>query len=125
VWAVLAFLSALGLAGCAGENIPPADQFKSSPIGTPLPQGAELKPLQVPQDSGAVLFLNQAGSPIRVAVNGAITDIRVQESFLFVLPPGTQRFYIYEIDAKPKVYIQQVEKGKIRYVYYLRTSPAG
>jgi hypothetical protein len=103
---------------CSADNIPASEQFKATPVGTPYSQGSALSSLQVPSEASGVLFTNQSNSPITVAINNSIIDIPVAESFLFILSPGTQQFYIYEFNEKPKAYTETTQAGKIRYVYF-------
>ncbi len=115
---LILILVAVFLAACSNNNIPGPDHFKSTPVGTPMPTGADLQPMQVPSDASGVLFINQSANPIKVAIKDSIIDISVSESFLFILPPGVQQFFIYEVSANPKAYTETTQAGKIRYVYY-------
>jgi hypothetical protein len=111
-------LVSLLLVACSVNNIPAPEQFRATPVGTPLPPGADRQPVQIAGDTSGVLFTNQSSKPIKVAINESIVDIPVTESFLFILPPGTQQFYIYELNENPKAYSETTQAGKVRYVYY-------
>jgi hypothetical protein len=129
-WRFYIFLAVMpgilaGIAGCAGDPIPPVDHFMATPVGTLLPGGEEMKPLQVPPESSGVVFLNQSGSPIRVAVNNTITEVPVKQGFVFLLPPGAHKFYIYDMKGGARIYNEKVDQGKFRYVYYVFGGPPG
>lgn len=115
-----AFVLAL-LIACSSSDIPPVDQFSTPAVGLAIPDIIPQDPLVLPEGDSGVLFVNRTSLPVRVAVNETIAEIPVNESFLFVLPPGSHRFFIYETDANPKDHVEQTEAGKIRYVYLIPT----
>lgn len=115
---LLLTLSTIFLVACSVKNIPDPEKFQATPAGTSYPQGIVSQSLQVPSDASGVLFTNQSDNPIKVAIGESIVEIPVAESFLFILPPGEQQFYIYELNEKPKAYMETTQAGKIRYVYF-------
>ena len=110
----------LALAGClAGGDtqIPSASRFRSPAIGTPMSARADVTQIKLPSNSSGVLFVNQMGGPVRVAVSETITTIPAEQSFLFVLPANVYQFYIYETGVSSKRRSERTEEGQIRYVY--------
>lgn len=108
------------LAACAPStpSIPPADQFTQPAIGTPIARITD-EVFTVPSDSGGVAIYNQQVTPIRVAIDNTITTITPTQGFLFVVSPGSHDFYVYETNGPASIRSEQVEAGKIRYVYLL------
>jgi len=110
------------LVGCLAKGtsqIPPSSQFRSPAIGTPMPATINATQIRLPPNSSGVLFVNQTGNPVRVAVSDTITTIPAGQSFLFVLPANTYQFYIYEVGISPKARTERTEEGKMRYIYLL------
>lgn len=111
---------ALALTACTPPTpaIPPPDQFTQPAMGMPLPRITG-DPLFVPPDSGGIAFYNQKIAPVRVAISSTITTITPTQGFLFIVSPGTHDFYVYESDGPASIRTEQVEAGKVRYVYIL------
>jgi hypothetical protein len=112
------------LAACAAPTapavtIPSVNQFTKAAIGTPVPPRLSNQPVNVPPDKSGVAFFNQKMGIIRVALSDTITTITPTFGFLYILPPGTYNFYVYETDIPPSVRTEQTEAGKARYVYLL------
>jgi hypothetical protein len=121
-----ALIALLALPSCQSQLpvIPPASDFQTQAVGTPIPGGHEeaVAPDFSPDASG-VLFVNQTGLRVQVAVSDTITTIPVGEDFLFILPPGTHQFYLYQPDLAARIHIETTEAGKLRYVYLSRAQP--
>lgn len=122
---VLAVLMSAGLclwllSACAplAPSIPAPEQFTQPAIGVPLPRVTSVQ-LKVTDDKGGVVFYNQKLTPIRVAITDTITTITPTQGFAFVVSPGAYTFYIYETDGPASIRTEQVEAGKVRYVYIL------
>lgn len=98
--------------------IPPAEQFTQPAIGLPLSRITG-DPVFVPDGSSGVAFYNQKVTPIRVAISDTIITITPTQGFLFVVSPGVHDFYVYETDGPASIRTEQVEAGKVRYVYLL------
>jgi hypothetical protein len=103
-------------AGCSAA-IPPAEQFKNPAIGTPFSADVFPNASVLPTNTSGVLFVNRTTGPVQVAIDNSSIQITPGDSFLFILPPGTHRFFIYERDVNPKVHTEHTALGKIRYVY--------
>ena len=69
------------------------------------------------QGVSGVLMVNQTGAQVQVVVSATIATIPAGSSFLFVLPPNTYQFYIYEPGVAPWVHTETTLRGKMRYVY--------
>ncbi len=110
--------------GCDNQKIPPASQFQIQAIGTLMPGGHDesVKPDFGPDTSG-VLFVNQTGLNVQVAVSNTIATLPSGQDFLFILPPGTHQFYLYQPDLTPRVHTETTEAGKLRYVYLSKALP--
>jgi hypothetical protein len=107
------------LLGCATQSIPnpPVEQFAKPAIGTPIPTGKDVVPVNLPTGSSGVMVVNNKSISIRVAVSDTIATIEPSEGFLFILPPSTYQFYLYESDMPIGSRVEQIEVGKVRYVY--------
>ena len=119
LWIVFLILPIL-LIACQGQSspaVPPASQFKSPAVGTPIPVGKELAQITLPSDVSGVMFINQSGVSISVVVSDTVATIPRLQSFLFVLSAGTHQFYIYRPGVAPGVHSETTEYGKVRYVY--------
>lgn len=116
-WIILIVVT-LALGACS-TDIPSSDQFEKVAIGTPLPPGTFPDVSALAKGMSGALYVNRTSRPVRVAVDDTIAEIPVEHGFLFVLTPGSHRFYIYEQNAKPKIHLEQTESGKIRYIYLL------
>ena len=115
---LLLLVCACMLTGCS-VSIPSADQFTVAAMGTPFPSDTPLESLILPVDSSGVMFANRTGRAVRIAIEETFADIPAGQSFLFVVPPGSHLFYIYEFGANPKAHSEWTEAGKVRYVYLL------
>jgi hypothetical protein len=108
----------LFLTGCGRQRIPEASEFHIPAIGTLIPgQHEEAVKPNLAADLGGILMINQIGVEVQVAVSSTITAIPNGSSFLFVLPPATYDFYIYQPGQTPVPHTEAVPSGKIRYVY--------
>lgn len=116
-------LSSLMLGCNSLPPIPPAEQFNRDPVGTPLPYDQHGAPLSLPPGMSGAMFVNQKNTPIRVAVSETITTIIPTQAFLFILPPGSYQFYVYEVDAANSARTENLELGKVRYLYLLPIAP--
>jgi hypothetical protein len=105
-------------------SVPPASEFRIPAVGTPLPSGHEeaLNP-EIASGTSGVLFVNQTGLHVQVAVSDTIATIPVGEDFLFILPPDTYQFYLYQPDLAPRIHTETTTAGKVRYVYLSRAQP--
>ncbi len=115
-------LLALALSGCQTGNqieIPPETQFQTPAVGTPVPISAGLSPATLPNNGSGVLFINNANVQVRVVVSETIVSIQPKAGFLFVLPSGSHQFYIYGLEPLAQLHTENVEPGKVRYVYLL------
>jgi hypothetical protein len=115
-------LLALALNGCqTGDQIeiPAETQFQTPALGTPVPISAGLSPATLPNNGSGVLFINNANVQVRVVVSNTIVSIQPKAGFLFVLPSGSHQFYIYGLEPLPQLHTENIEPGKIRYVYLL------
>jgi len=122
-WAA-GLLLAVCLAACR-PTIPPADQFQTLAVGTPIPPGMTTVPVTLPaSDTSGVMFVNQTGATVRVVVSDTITTVESNFGFLFILPAGTYAFYIYEPNSDPWAHLETVEAGKVRYVHLVVPVPA-
>jgi hypothetical protein len=114
------------LASCQSPqpSVPPASEFRIPAVGTPLPGGHEeaLNP-DIASSTSGVLFVNQTGLRMQVAVSDTIATIPLGEDFLFILPPGTYQFYLYQPDLAPRIHTETTTAGKVRYVYLSRALP--
>jgi hypothetical protein len=115
IWVVVGVLAALS--ACTSP-IPRPDQITVPAVGTLMPSGHEegVHPNLSPEQAGA-LFVNQTGMSLQIVVSDTIASISLAQDFLFILPPGTYQFYIYEPDVPPRAYPQTLEAGKMRYIY--------
>lgn len=120
-WAVLAG----AIIGCRPQA-PAANSFTQPAVGTLMPGGHEesVHPNLAPDQSGA-LVINQTKYSIQIAVSSTITTLPIGQDFLFMLPPRTYVFYIYEPDSAPLIQKETLEGGKLRYLYITRLVPAG
>lgn len=119
---VALMLLALALNGCQTGSqieIPPETQFQTPALGTPVPISAGLSPVTLPNDGSGVLFINNASVQVRVVVSNTIVSIQPKAGFLFVLPSGSHHFYIYGLEPLPQLHTENIEPGKVRYVYLL------
>src|SRR5512144_3214459 len=97
-WTPLLILILLGLAlgSCQADNqidVPQETQFHNPAVGTPVPIGAGMSPVSLPNDGSGALFINNASLQVRIAVSNTIVTINPKEGFLFVLPAGSYQFY--------------------------------
>ena len=116
-------LSSLML-GCSSlPPVPPAEQFLRAPIGTPIPYNQHGAPVSLPPGMSGAMFVNQKNAPIRVAVSDTITTIIPAQAFLFILPPGAYQFYVYEVNAPNSTRTENLEPGKVRYLYVFPIAP--
>jgi hypothetical protein len=116
---------ALWLVSCS-RAIPPVSQFNVPALGTPILGGHE-EAVQInllPDQSGA-LIINQTGVRIQVAVTNTIATLPISQDFLFLLPPGSYDFYIYQPNSEPYTHKEILESGKLRYIYITRLGPPG
>jgi hypothetical protein len=120
MWFVVFLLS---ISGCANYgdrrmNIPLASEFKAPAIGTLIPgtHVESIHPTLAPE-MGGILFVNQAGVEVKVAVSSTIATLPAGSNFLFMLPPGVYQFYVYPTAAASWPYSDTVMAGKMRYVY--------
>ena len=122
VWVIATVIGLAIFAGCI-SSIPPASQFQIPAVGTPMPGGHEeaVRP-DLPPEVGGALFVNQTGYQLQVAVNNTIATIPISNDFLFILPPGTHDFYVYQPNVPPRLYTEKLEGGKMRYVYWFPQS---
>lgn len=112
------------LLGCNSlPPVPPAEQFTQIPIGTPIPYEQHGAPVTLPPGMSGAMFVNQKTTPIRVAVSDTITTIIPGQTFLFILPPASYQFYVYEVDAPNSARTENLELGKVRYLYLLPIAP--
>jgi hypothetical protein len=112
----------VALSGCqTGDRleIPPETQFQVPALGTPIPVGAGSSSVTLPDNGSGALFINNAGTQVRVVVSNTIVSIQPTAGFLFVLPAGSYQFYIYGLESLPQLHTEKIEPGKIRYVYLL------
>lgn len=112
----------LALGGCqTGDQIttPQETQFQIPALGTPVPIGAGMSLVTLPNNGSGALFINNAGLQVRVAVSNTIVTIDPKKGFLFVLPPGSYQFYIYGVEPVTQIDTEKIEPGKVRYVYLL------
>jgi hypothetical protein len=102
-------------------RIPDPTEFRQPAVGTPLPSGHEesIQP-DLPVGQSGALVINHTGFPIQVAVSSTITTLPIGQDFLFVLPPGSYDFYIYEPNRPPYVHFEQLQDGRLRYLYISR-----
>ncbi len=77
----------------------------------------------LPSDHSGVLFINQTPLSVQVAVSNTIATLPTGQDFLFMLPPGSYQFYIYEPDSAPRIQTETLEGGKLRYLYLTRITP--
>jgi hypothetical protein len=122
-WAAWLLLAAC-LAACQ-PALPPAEQFQTPAVGTPVPPGMTTLPIALPAlDASGVMFVNQTGATVQVVVSDTITAIESSFGFLFILPAGTHEFYIYEAGSDPWAHSETIEAGKVRYVHLVVPAPA-
>jgi hypothetical protein len=108
------------LLGCNSlPPVPPAEQFKQVPIGTVIPYDKHGAPVELPPGMSGAMFINQKNTPIRVAVSDTITTVTPGQTFLFILPPASYQFYVYEVDASNSTRTETLEPGKVRYLYLI------
>lgn len=106
------------LLGCnSAPASPPLEQFTQVPVGMTIPYEKHGAPVALPEGMSGAMFINQKKSPIRVAVSTTITSVLPGEAFVFVLPPAEYQFYVYEMDAPSSIRVENLEAGKLRYVY--------
>jgi hypothetical protein len=116
------WLSALLLimTGCTtgDRGIPSADEFKIPAIGTLFPGLHEesIHPTLAPE-LGGIVFVNQSGVEVKVAVSSTIATLPAGSNFLFILPPDAYRFYVYPTASASWAYSDTVTAGSLRYVY--------
>jgi hypothetical protein len=104
-------------AGCR-PSIPPASQFQVPAVGTLVPdQQVEAVTPVLSQNESGVFMINQTGAQVQIVVSSTIATIPAGSSFLFVLPPDTYQFYIYEPGIAPWTHTEATLGGKLRYVY--------
>ena len=105
---------------CSSTNnsivIPPEEKFTIPAVGTLIPVGGGTHQLSIPHDVGGSLVVNNTEAEIRVVVSDTIATIKPTQGFLFILPPGTYQYYIYGLGTS-KIYVDQVQGNKVRYVY--------
>jgi hypothetical protein len=100
------------------SSIPPVSQFLSPAVGTLVPgQREEAIAPTLSQNESGVLMVNQTGAQVQIVVSSTIATIPAGSSFLFVLPPDTYQFYIYEPGQTPWAHNESALGGKLRYVY--------
>ncbi len=106
--------------------MPAASSFIVPAVGTLMQGGHEeaVQPVLLPNQSGA-LVINQTGLQIQVAVSNTIAELPIGQDFLFVLPPSTYEFYIYEPNRSPYIHQETLESGKLRYLYITDVRPGG
>lgn len=112
----------LSLVSCQNDNrieIPAADKFTVSAIGTPIPPGTDLTTIRLAHNGSGALWTNNSDVTMLIAVSNTITTIPPKQGFLFVLPPDTYQFYVYSAGANPKAYTEKIDDGKIRYLYLM------
>jgi hypothetical protein len=118
-------LLCLFLAGCGRQSLPAAGEFHIPAVGTLIPgQHEEAVKPELVADVGGILMINQIGVEVQVAVSSTITTIPNGSSFLFLLPPTTYDFYIYQPGKAPLLHTEAVPSGRIRYVYLSPQVPA-
>lgn len=128
-WFAVIFALLTILAGCSSQSsptqIPPVDQFTIPAVGTLMPPGREeaVKP-DLPSDSSGVLVINHAEVEVKVVVSNTLATIPAGNMFLFVLPPDTYQFFVYQPNAAPQLFVEQTQGGKMRYVYLNYQFPA-
>lgn len=128
-WFAAIFALLAILAGCSSQSsptrIPPVDQFTIPAVGMLMPPGPEeaVKP-DLPSGSGGVLAINQTGVEVKVVVSNTLATIPAGNMFLFVLPPDTYQFFVYQPNAAPRLFVEQTQGGKMRYVYLTYQFPA-
>lgn len=126
---ILALITLIGilsglLLGCNPQpQIPPAEQFTQVPVGTPIPYDQHGAPVSLPPGMSGAMFINQKNTPIRVAVSDTITTVIPGQAFLFILPPASYQFYVYEVDGPNSTRTEKTEPGKVRYLYLLPLAP--
>jgi hypothetical protein len=115
---VLSLATAILMVTSCTQRVPSPGDFTEPAVGTLMPGGHEegVAPTLGTEQSG-VLFVNQTGNRIQVAVNGTITDIPRDYDFLFNLPPGKYEIYIFEPNSTPHIHTETLEGGKLRYLY--------
>jgi hypothetical protein len=115
----------VAIIGCRPQ-IPDASNFAVPAVGTLMSGGHEesIQANLLPDQSGA-LIINQTGLQIQVAVSNTIAELPIGQDFLFVLPPSTYEFYIYEPNSSPFIHKETLESGKLRYLYITRVGPPG
>lgn len=112
----------LAVSACT-PRIPAASEFTVQAVGTLMPGGhEEAVKADLAADQSGVLFVNQTGYNIQVAVNGSIATLPIGQDFLFVLPAGQHTFYIYEPDSAPRAHAETLAAGKLRYLYISHVS---
>jgi hypothetical protein len=119
-------LFTLALGGCQADNqikAPSEDQIRTPAVGTPIPAGAGLSPVTLPDNGSGALFVNNASVKVRVVVSNTIASIDPRKGFLFVLPPGSYQFFIYDLEPTVQVSIEKIDPNKVRYVYLLPPPP--
>jgi hypothetical protein len=126
IWLAVILIALLALASCQNSSprIPPVSEFQVQAIGTLMPGGHEeaVRPDFAPGTGGA-LFINQTSLTVQVAVSATLATLPIGQNFLFVLPPGSYQFYLYQPDLPPRLYSEAVADGQLRYIYLMRTAP--
>ena len=118
LWVVILLL--ITLSACT-PSIPRPDQISSPAVGTPVPGGHEESVnADLPAGLSGLLFANQTAFPLQVIVENTIVTIPNGQDFKFVLAPGEHQFYIYEPGFAPRVHVETLEAGRLRYVYWSR-----
>jgi hypothetical protein len=113
----------LSISGCTSYgsrhvNIPSVDEFKVPAIGTLIPgKHEESISSTLSSEIGGILFVNQSGVEVKVAVSSTIATLPAGSNFLFILPPSTYQFYLYPAAAASWAYSDTVTASSIRYVY--------
>jgi hypothetical protein len=122
-WILLfAVITLLILACCQSGNgieIPPESQFSAPALGTPIPINLGLSPVSLPANDSGALIVNNSSAAVRVVISNTITTIEPKAGFLFVLPAGSYPVYIYGLENAPKMHVEKIDQGKIRYVYLM------
>ena len=118
LWIIVLVLVALS--ACT-PTIPRPDQVSNLAVGTLLPGGhEEAVDVELPAGMGGLLFVNQTPFPVHVIVDNTIVTIPAAQDFKFILPLGEHQFYVYEAGFAPRVHVEKLEVGKLRYVYWTR-----
>ena len=99
--------------------IPPATRFTIPATGIPIHDAAQVQSISLLPSNGGLWFFNQTGNNVQVVISNTITTLGIMKGFLFILPPQTYEFYVYGLSDRPVARSDQVEAGKMRYIYLM------